>query len=62
MNSQAIVAILLATVVVLFFAIGAINTVNHPELLNEARAKIWAEVVMAIVGGLLVYVSSQGKN
>ena len=62
MSPQAIVAILLATVVVVFFAVGAINSVNYPELLSETRAKIWAEVVMAIVGGLLVYVSSQGKN
>ena len=62
MNAQAIVAIILSLVVVAFFALGVINFWGSGTGISDERTQIWAEIVMAVVGGLLVYVSTGNKN
>jgi len=62
MNAQAIVAIILSLVVVAFFALGVINFWGSGAEISDEKTQVWAEIVMAVVGGLLVYVSSGNKN
>ena len=54
MNAQAIVAIILSLVVVAFFALGVINFWGSGTGISDEKTQIWAEIVMAVVGGLLV--------
>jgi hypothetical protein len=61
MNPQAIVAILLAVMVACFFIIGASIGLDHSGM-SDSKAKLWAEVTMTVVGGLLVYISSGHKK
>ena len=62
MNAQAIVAIILSLVVVAFFVLGVVNFWGTGTEISEEKAQIWAEIVMAVVGGLLVYVSTGNKD
>ena len=62
MNAQAIVAIILSLVVVAFFALGVIDFWGTGAGISDEKTQIWAEIVMAVVGGLLVYVSTGTKD
>jgi len=61
MTASAIVAVILASSVLFYFTINAVLVYQDPSLITTERTKIWSEIIMTLVGGLLVYIAKAEK-
>jgi len=61
MTPSAIVAIILALSIIVYFIAQSIITYQHVDLITMDRTKIWSEIIMTLVGGLLVYIAKGDK-
>ena len=58
---QGYVAVLLASAILVYLAFGASIALEHPELITQERSRLWQDVIMVLVGGLMVFIAKDSK-